>query len=107
MARIPAEQRLGTLREYLKAEVGKVLEIDPGTPLNADEPLIEMGLDSLMALELKNSLQQCSGVKLPASFLFEYPTIADAANYLNAIISPAESQSDYRHDPSEFEGISL
>jgi len=81
--------------------------MDPGPALDEERPLIELGMDSMMALELKNSLQQACGMTLPATFLFAYPTIGGAAVYLNAVISPTQSRVDSEHNSSEFEGIAI
>ena len=107
MAHVPAGHRIEVLRSYLRAEVARVLGMDPGPALDEERPLIELGMDSIMALELKNSLQQACGMTLPATFLFAYPTIGGAAVYLNAVISPTQSRVDSEHNSSEFEGIAI
>ncbi|PHJ17636.1 type i fatty acid synthase, partial [Cystoisospora suis] len=47
-----------------------------------DAPLQELGIDSLGAVELRNSLSQRLGVKLSATTLFDYPTIRAIINYI-------------------------
>jgi hypothetical protein len=44
--------------------------------------LFDMGLDSLMAAELKERLQQSLGVPLPATLTFNYPTIEALVDYV-------------------------
>jgi acyl carrier protein len=51
-------------------------EIDPRQPLN------ELGLDSLMAVELGNALSSSLARSLPPSLLFDYPTVNDLARFL-------------------------
>lgn len=48
-----------------------------------DRPLQEVGLDSLMAVELRNRLSELSGNSLPATVLYNYPTIDALAVYLH------------------------
>lgn len=47
-----------------------------------DQPLMEAGLDSLGAVELRNSIQARFGLELPATVTFDYPTAATLASYI-------------------------
>jgi acyl carrier protein len=55
--------------------LGDPQQIDPG------EPLFNMGLDSLMALELTVLLEKNLGVHLTESLVFEHPTVDDLVRY--------------------------
>lgn len=58
--------------------------IDPRTPLG------ELGLDSLLAVELRNTLGAALGRSLPATLLFDHPTIDALTDHLLAeIFTPA------------------
>lgn len=95
----PAEARLEIVRKHLRARIAEVLRLDSAFVLREDQPLAELGLDSLMALELKNGLQKESGVTLTPNFFFEYPTLDLAAMYLNVRLADGmaaqPSSADY------------
>ena len=82
----PAAGRLDVIKDYLRARIASVLMLPTGFVLREDQPLSDLGLDSLMALELKNDLQSALGASLPAPFLFQYPTLGQAAIYLDALM---------------------
>jgi len=67
----------------VQALAGKVLELEPSR-LDVTLPLSEMGLDSLMAVELRNLLGAAVAAPrpLPATLVFDYPTIEAIARYL-------------------------
>jgi acyl carrier protein len=84
-------RRLGQAREgerrnvligYLRVEVERVLSLDGGMRIEPEERLFDLGLDSLMAVELQNRLQTSLKCTLPSTLFFEYPTLASVAEYL-------------------------
>jgi len=79
-------ERLPRMESYVRAAARKVLGLSAGRPMPADLPLQELGLDSLMALELRNVLAQAMGRPLIATLLFDYPTIRGLARYLLALV---------------------
>jgi myxalamid-type polyketide synthase MxaB len=51
--------------------------------------LFDLGIDSLMAVELKNRLESGLGQSLHSTLVFDYPTLESLAGYLSGIIFPA------------------
>ena len=53
-----------------------------GTEISTATPLMEAGLDSIGAVEMRNAVNDRYGIELPATIMFDYPTIGDLAQYL-------------------------
>jgi acyl carrier protein len=71
-------QRQTELEAFLREQVARILGMDPAR-LDLDRPLDTLGLDSLMAMELKNSLESKLGIKLSPASLLQGPTISSLA----------------------------
>ena len=62
-----------------------------GADISRDEPLMEAGLDSIGAVELRNSVAARFGVELPATVTFDHPSVAALAQYVAAKIAPQQA----------------
>jgi SAM-dependent methyltransferase/acyl carrier protein len=80
---LPAE-REELLIEYVRDHVAGVLRLDPTALPERRQRLMDLGLDSLMAVELRNRLASGVGtaIALPATLMFDYPTIEAIAEFL-------------------------
>jgi acyl transferase domain-containing protein/acyl carrier protein/short-subunit dehydrogenase len=76
------EKRLEALVEIVRADVARVLSLGRMGAVPAGKPLRELGLDSLMAVELRNALGRRFGVSLPPTLTFDHPTPVAIAGYL-------------------------
>jgi polyene macrolide polyketide synthase len=63
------------LLDLVCSEIAAVLHIGAKT-IDPNRPLKELGLDSLIAVELRNLLSGATGLRLPSTLLFDYPTAA-------------------------------
>jgi candicidin polyketide synthase FscE len=70
-----------------------VLGVSPGD-VHPEKPLKELGMDSLMAVRLRNRLSELTGMRLPATLLFNYPDPAALAGYLQQALAPADRGPD-------------
>ncbi|QQR41971.1 SDR family NAD(P)-dependent oxidoreductase [Myxococcus xanthus] len=85
-------QRMALLLEHVLDAAVRVLGLDASTPLEPRQRLFEVGMDSLMALELRNRLQKTVGASLPSTLVFDYPTAEAIAAYLLGEVFGQEPQ---------------
>jgi len=71
-------ERLSFLQEFIQEEVNKFLHL-PNVP--KDQSLLELGLDSLMAIQLRNILSKKFKKHIPVTLLLKYPTIIGCSQY--------------------------
>lgn len=78
---------------YLRRQVAQILNRDEEA-IAIDRNFGELGLDSIMLMELVNSIERDLSVRLFPKELFDRPTIADLAPYLVAEVAKDESRSE-------------
>lgn len=90
----PSQNRQRVLVDFMREQAGKVLGLEAAFHLDPKRPLNELGLDSLSAIELRNTLGRALGRTLPATLLFDYPAIDGLAGHLICEIfaAPANGQ---------------
>ncbi len=76
------EDQFKFLIQYVQGDVNKVLGLDASHSFNLRQGFTDIGLDSLMAVELSNRLQKDLERSLPPTLTFEYPTLEALTNYL-------------------------
>ena len=96
LARVPPNKQWSTIESYVRKHTLQVLGLDEASsPLDHRQPLTEFGLDSLMAVELRNAIGRLVGRTLPATLLFKYPTVETLTTYLATdvlgLANPAET----------------
>ncbi|PRH78063.1 hypothetical protein C6N75_16935, partial [Streptomyces solincola] len=73
------QNRLATVTTLVRTEAAGVFGMPGPETIGADQVFKEVGLDSLMAVELRRRLSAETGVALPATVAFDYPTPAAIA----------------------------
>jgi pimaricinolide synthase PimS1 len=81
-AALPPGEREDLLLAQVRAEAALVLGLAATSGLDDGRPLSELGLDSLMAVELRKRLAAATGLALPSTLLFDYPTPRGLARFL-------------------------
>jgi myxalamid-type polyketide synthase MxaE and MxaD len=77
----PAD-RLPIVARHVRRHVGHVLGHDASSPPDLDRGFFEMGMDSLLSLKLRDRLQSSLGIAMPATAVFEHPSVRALAEHL-------------------------
>ncbi len=76
------EKRRELLITHVRKQVAQILGLDAPEKISLKQGFFDLGIDSLMAMEIKNSLQKSLGCSLPSTLIFKYPNLKVLVNYL-------------------------
>jgi acyl transferase domain-containing protein/D-arabinose 1-dehydrogenase-like Zn-dependent alcohol dehydrogenase/acyl carrier protein len=82
LSAVPDAKRGAILSQMLQAQAMSVLGVSDPSAVAMNQPLSELGLDSMLAVELRNELTDMVGANLSATLLFDYPTIEAISGHL-------------------------
>ncbi|MBV9787350.1 MAG: SDR family NAD(P)-dependent oxidoreductase, partial [Chloroflexi bacterium] len=103
---LPEAERKPYLETYLRQLVARILGLDLAE-VTVVQPINTLGLDSIMALELKNSIAADTGVVLPLVAILQGPSIGQFADYILGEIRPASESDELERMLAEMEAMSL
>jgi NAD(P)-dependent dehydrogenase (short-subunit alcohol dehydrogenase family) len=86
LAAMPAAARRPALMAHIAERALQVIGLDAATAVDPRVPLKELGLDSLMAVELRNALARSAGRPLSATVVFDHPTLEALTAHLAAAL---------------------
>jgi acyl transferase domain-containing protein/NAD(P)-dependent dehydrogenase (short-subunit alcohol dehydrogenase family)/acyl carrier protein len=78
--------RREALAERVREEIASVLGLSGAPEVDPNRGLFDMGMDSLMAVELRARLQKRAGRALPSTLTFNYPTAAALSQFLEQLL---------------------
>jgi NAD(P)-dependent dehydrogenase (short-subunit alcohol dehydrogenase family)/acyl carrier protein len=86
-------QRRQTLSNKVQAEAARVLRL-PSADFDVTRPLNQFGMDSLMALELKNRMQTQWRIAVPLVSILNGPSVTDLVSILETLVEDAEEPTN-------------
>jgi myxalamid-type polyketide synthase MxaB len=89
LAALPRLERRTAINEAIRARIAALLHFDGIEDISPHGRFLELGVDSLTAVEMKNALESMFRTQLPTSAVFDYPTVAQLAEYIDGQVTPA------------------
>ena len=95
LAATPEDERASVALEEVRMQIAGVLGHESVEAVDADRHLLELGFDSVVAMELRNRLNHAANLRMPVTLVFDHPTPAALARHLLA---------EWRHSGQDQEG---
>jgi NAD(P)-dependent dehydrogenase (short-subunit alcohol dehydrogenase family)/acyl carrier protein len=105
LADLSPEERSSELLELLLSTSALVLGYTSTDDIDAEMSFSEIGFDSLSGVEFRNHVRKDTGVQLPATVIFNYPTPAALAVHLRDRLFPEDGPAEEPQDNEEAEAL--
>jgi len=87
LRQIPPARHRSFLTDHVRLRLAEVLRLESARSIAPQQGLFDLGLDSLMAVELKNRLESDAGQPLRATLVFDFPTVEGLTSHLTEVLS--------------------
>ncbi|PWQ99245.1 type I polyketide synthase [Leucothrix arctica] len=83
LVELPQNEQYRLLQDNIRQSLASILRLDSAEQIEARQGLRDLGLDSIMSVEVKGLLEVKLDCSLPATLLFDYPTLETLTDYLS------------------------
>ncbi len=89
LAALAVEERKAAILDLLRAQIAEILGHGAAVAIDPTRPFLELGLDSVGAMEVRNRLAAAIGVQVPVSVLADQPTVQELARHVSQALDPS------------------
>lgn len=100
-------RRMVAIQQAVMDAVRGALDLRASDEIDPEESLSDMGMDSLLAVELRNGLTSVFARRLPSTLVFDYPTVQKITRFLYREIFPSEGGDDAIDSANDLGSLSI
>ena len=93
------QQRKKLVMDYLRDAVAEVTRVD-AAEIREDVGFFDLGMDSLMAVELRRRIEHAVGKEIPATLAMDYPRLSDVVDHLLGDVLGLSEQASAKSRPA-------